>query len=147
MELLIIFLKYLEGIEMKKRKKKGKDIYYISPLSFLLYFPLSLFTHSLSFLIFFPLSLSSRLPLSLFFFPSLFFYSFSFFLSSSFLSSLSVCSISLPSLSFFLLQLPPPKLLLLLHGVTSMAAKGKNQSLLSAMGSSDPIDPMVDPPL
>ncbi|CAL2250225.1 unnamed protein product [Prunus armeniaca] len=140
MELLIILLKYLEWIERKQRRKEKRKRYllYFPSLFFIIFPPLSLFNHSLSVLFFFPLSLS-LLPSSSYFilfpssfFPSLFFNSFS-------------------SLSFFVLQLPPPKLLLLLHGVTSMAAKGKNQSLplnsRSAVGSSDPIDPMVDPPL
>ncbi|CAL8991950.1 unnamed protein product, partial [Prunus brigantina] len=128
----------------EKKKKKRKR--------YLLYFPsLFLLTPSLFYFIFSSLSLLPSpsffvlFPLSLF----LFFFLLPLFFFSFF--SRRLLHLSALSLSFFLLQLPPPKLLLLLHGVTSMAAKGKNQSLplnsRSAMGSSDPIDPMVDPPL
>ncbi|CAL9025391.1 unnamed protein product, partial [Prunus brigantina] len=98
---------------------------------------------SLFYSFFLYLSLSSSLPLSLFFFllpfSPLFFYSFSFFLFS-----LSVCSISLPFLSFFLLQLPPPKLLLFLHGVTlslSEIAPRKTQTTALTLLDLKPTNP------
>ncbi|CAL9024470.1 unnamed protein product [Prunus brigantina] len=103
MELLIIFLKYLEGIEMKKRKKKEK-IFIIFPLSLFYYIFPSLFLLTPSLFYFFFLSLSP--PVSLFlcsFSPLSFFILFPssslllFFLLSP--SAPSLCPLSLSSCS------------------------------------------------